>query len=422
MTPILTKHSRLWMFRRDLLSGAGRGGPLRLVGVAGAITIAVGVVVFASIRGDRLPPRSQVAKMKAGNLLPGGLNATPAQDALLLRHSQDEARKAEEKHESYTPTMPGSVLLNGRTPQEVGLGVPADAQPTLVTATAPAPAVVDVPSPTYTAPERRVQMRDLGEARIEMANAEGGDPSDATVPSAQTQGQAAERQKAIETLLNEWSARPPQTTVVLEPAVVKEGGETSTTGKGLDPATVPERVLVPAGRGVYAHTVLAVNSDTNGPIVLEADTGPLSGDRMIGSFSKSGNDRLIVKVETVEHRGKALEVNGIVIAPDSMETAVATSVDQHYFERFVLPAAAVFVQGLGQAVAMSNSTTAISPFGGAIQTFGPMTFKEQAAIAGGAAAQAVGNALTSSIPKGPTVNLAANVSVGVMFLSNVSIK
>ena len=74
-------------------------------------------------------------------------------------------------------------------------------------------------------------------------------------------------------------------------------------------------MLVPAGRGVYAHTIVAVDSDTNGPIVLEADTGPIAGDRMIGSFSKSGNDRLIVRVETVEHRGKALEANGIVVAP-----------------------------------------------------------------------------------------------------------
>jgi intracellular multiplication protein IcmE len=143
---------------------------------------------------------------------------------------------------------------------------------------------------------------------------------------------------------------------------------------------------------------------------------------MIGMFSKSGNDRLIVKIQTVEHRGKTLEANGIAVAPDSMEEAVATSVDQHYLERFVLPAAAAFVEGLGQAVALGNSTTSVSPFGGTTQTFGPLTFKQEAMVAGGAAAQAVGNAMTASIPKGPIVHLAANVSVGVMFLSNVSIK
>ena len=180
-------------------------------------------------------------------------------------------------------------------------------------------------------------------------------------------------------------------------------------------------MLVPAGRGVYAHTVLAVDSDTNGPIVLEADTGPISGDRLIGTFSKSGLDRLVVKVLTVEHRGKSLDANGIVIAPDSMETAVATSIDEHYFERFVLPAAAAFVSGLGQAIALSNSTTTTSPWG-TTQSFGPLTVQQQALVAGGAAASAVSNAMTSSIPKGPTVHLAANVSVGVMFLSNLTAK
>ena len=60
-------------------------------------------------------------------------------------------------------------------------------------------------------------------------------------------------------------------------------------GKGADSGVTSGRVLVPAGRGIYAHTVVAVDSDTNGPIVLEADTGPISGDRMIGTFSKSGN-------------------------------------------------------------------------------------------------------------------------------------
>jgi len=104
--------------------------------------------------------------------------------------------------------------------------------------------------------------------------------------------------------------------------------------------TVPEIVLVPAGRGVYAHTILSVSSDSGGPIVLEGDSGPLAGDRMIGTFSKNERDRLIVRVTTVNHRGQSLDVRGLAIAPDSMETAIASSVDEHYLERFALPAAA----------------------------------------------------------------------------------
>jgi intracellular multiplication protein IcmE len=153
--------------------------------------------------------------------------------------------------------------------------------------------------------------------------------------------------------------------------------------------------------------------------VLEADTGPLTGDRMIGTFAKSGNDRLVVRISRVEHRGESLDVAALVIAPESMETSVASNIDQHYIERFALPAAAAFIQGLGQAAAMSNTATTVSPYGGMTSAIGPMTVAQQAWIGAGAAAQAVGHELTQSTPKGPTIHLDANIGVGVMFLDNV---
>jgi intracellular multiplication protein IcmE len=420
MSLIPAKHARLGWFRKGVLSGAGRGGSFRLLGIIGVAGLAVTSVIVVSKRSDHLLAQSQVAKMRAGNLLPGGPQSTPAQDALLKTDSQEKAHKAEAEQKSYTPPMPGSNLFNGHPPGEVGVGVPQNFSPTTAKVeTPPPPAVVPEPPPPYTPPERKADESAINGARVEQVAA--GDAGAEEV-AAQAEGAHQQREKAINDMLNNWSARPPQTTVVLEPAVLKEessGPPALTKSLAGNP---PEKVLVPAGRGIYAHTILAVDSDTNGPIVLEADTGPIAGDRMIGTFSKSGLDRLIVKIETVEHRGKALEANGIVIAPDSMEEAVATSVDQHYVERFVLPAAAAFVQGLGQAVALGNSTTSLSPFGGTTQTFGPLTVKQEAMVAGGAAAQAVGNAMTSSIPKGPTVHLAANASVAVMFLSNVAIK
>jgi intracellular multiplication protein IcmE len=421
MTLIPASHSRFEWFRSGFLGGAGRGGPLRLVGIVSAVGLAAGVAIFVSMHSDRFQPRSQVAKMKPGNLLPGGLQGTPAQDALLKTDSQEKAHKAGEKHESYTPPMPSSNPFNGRLPTEVGMGKSQEFEPTIAKVeTPPAPAIVPEPSPAFTPPEPLSPEHELNGARVERVASDDGA---AEAAAAEAQGAHQQREKAIGDMLNAWNSKPPQTTVVLEPAVMKEGaGDTPALSKGVGGGTLAEKVLIPAGRGVYAHTILAVDSDTNGPIVLEADTGPIAGDRMIGTFSKSGNDRLIVRVETVEHHGKALEADGIVVAPDSMEEAVATSVDEHYLERFVLPAAAAFVQGLGTAVAMGNSTTTVSPFGGATQTFGPLTVKQEALVAGGAAAQAVGAAMTASIPKGPTVHLAANVSVAVMFLSNVSIK
>src|SRR5208283_5836623 len=108
MSLIPASHSRFGWFRSGLLGGAGRGGPLRLVGIVSVIALGVGVAIFASMHSNRFLPQSKVAKMKPGNLLPGGLQGTPAQDALLKIDSQKKAHKTKEKHESYTPSMPSS--------------------------------------------------------------------------------------------------------------------------------------------------------------------------------------------------------------------------------------------------------------------------------------------------------------------------
>lgn len=422
MSLIPSSHSRFQQLRNGIFGGAGRGGPVRLVVIGGTLAAGIGAAAYLSAHNNVRPLASQVTKMKPGNLLPGGTQGTPAQDALQKVDSQEKAKAAQAKHESFTPAIPSSTPFNGHMPGEVGVGdtqaVEQPAPPKVDMP--PAPTIVPPEKPAYTPPETLPPGREFNGARIEKVAAGG---AEGQGEAEEAQGARQRRDKAIDDLVNGWSSRPPQTTVVLEPAALKEGaGDPPALTKALGGGATVEKVLIPAGRGVYAHTILAVDSDTNGPIVLEADTGPISGDRMIGTFSKSGLDRLIVKVSTVEHRGKSLEANGIVIAPDSMEEAVATSVDEHYLERFVVPAAAAFVSGLGQAVALGNSTTSVSPFGGTTQTFGPMTMKQEALVAGGTAATAVSNAMTSSIPKGPTVHLAANVSVGVMFLSNVSIK
>ncbi len=245
MTLIPASHSRFGRFRSDLLGGAGRGGPLRLVGIVSAIALGVGLAIFASIHNNRFMPQSQVAKMKPGNLLPGGLEGTPAQDALLKTDSQEKAHKAEEKHESYTPPMPSSNPFNGRLPTEVGVGASPEFAPAIAKVeTPPPPAIAPEPAPAFTPPERQAPEREIDGARIERVASDDG--------AAEAQAAHQQRQKAIGDMLNAWNARPPQTTVVLEPAVLKEGaGDPPALGKGPGSGTTPEKVLIPdvTGRG-----------------------------------------------------------------------------------------------------------------------------------------------------------------------------
>ena len=184
-------------------------------------------------------------------------------------------------------------------------------------------------------------------------------------------------------------------------------------------AADPAEILIPAGRGVYAHPILAVNSDASSPVVLQADSGPIAGDRMIGTFAKQA-DRLVIRINTVIHQGQSIGTDGVVVSPETMEAGVASDVDQHYLAGFILPAAAAFVQGLGQAIATTSNTAAVlSPFGGAASTT-HLNLNQQLGVAAGAAAGQIGAVLNQAAPKGPTVSLESNVAVGVMFLSNVT--
>ncbi|HUZ64409.1 MAG TPA: type IV secretion protein DotG [Acetobacteraceae bacterium] len=406
--------------KASLFSRASRAGPRRLVVITciglGMLALLIGV----SMISYRPPPQSVAAKMPPVNPLPGGTHSDPEQNALLLRDAQEHAAQALKRRQSYTPPMPASQLMAPRPVVQ-----PADPTPTApvqrhapVVVTAPRP----VPVPAAYTPPAVVHAQQVA------------------VPDPQP---GRDYRQAAQ-LFQAWNTPAPRTNVVLPPDT-----GTDSQGSGRRPGVTAEarnitrnagppvthastasgpdgqntgQVLVPAGRGVYAHTVLAVNSDTGGPIVLQADSGPLAGDRMIGNFSKSGSDRLVVRVSTIEHQGHILDVDGIVVAPDTMETAVASSVDEHYLERFVLPAAAAFIQGLGQAIATTTNTqTVLSPFGGASYAT-HLNLAQQAGVGAGVAAAQIGSALNQEAPKGPTVNLDANVTVGVMFLGNVTTK
>ena len=114
MSLIPSTHSRFAWFQTGLFGGAGRGGPGRLVAIGGVLACMVGGAFLLSVRHGNGPPVSQVTKMKPGNLLPGGLQGTPAQDALQKEDLQEKAKAAEAAHKSYTPPIPSSTALQRR--------------------------------------------------------------------------------------------------------------------------------------------------------------------------------------------------------------------------------------------------------------------------------------------------------------------
>ena len=397
------------------LSGAGGAGPRRLVVIAAVTAGAIGLVLLVWWRSPSDDAPANLARAPKADALPGGRHSTPAYTDLATAHDKDLAARAAAAGQSSVASMPGS-----ETSTRVPPAPPVTADPPRAREAGVPPAAVTVAPPA------------LARAMVLPASP----PVMASQPSKSDDNQTKVYQAAISSLLAGWGGKAQATDVILRP----EDGKTTNDGPtnrgavasndGVQTAAAVQpianarriggrtsgQVLMPAGRGIYARTVLAANSDQGGPVVIEALSGPIAGDRMTGSFEKR-DERLVVKLNSITLQdGTQQRIDALVIAPDSMETSVASSVDEHYVSRFVLPVAAAFVLGLGQAISQSNSTVIASPLGGAT-AFQRLNLGQQLGVGAGVAGAQFGAILKEAAPKGPTVNLDANVNVGVVFLS-----
>ena len=415
---------------------SGSAGPRRLALIGlGIVAIVGSVFAVASIRPSE-PVTSRPGPLPRVNPLPGGLHSNPQQDTLSIIDNQEKAERAQQAGNSYTPVMPASraydppIVAPAAAPAAPPSPLPQPAQTIVAQPPPAAPAVVTqaVPMPVRSVvaaapstPPAAIQ------AAVQQA-------------PARTPQEDASYKAALDRMMAGWGGKMPRTEVILPPedAAAADGGAASGPGQprrrvaGDAEASVPpvpsptqvsnsaarQTVLVPAGRGIYAHTILAANSDAQSPVVLQADSGPIAGDRMIGSFSRQ-RTRLVIRISKVIHQNQEIGVDGVVVAPTTMEVGVASSVDQNYLERFALPAAAAFIQGLGQAIAQSNSTSVLGPLG-SVSVQNRLNLNQQLGIGAGVAGAQIGSELQQSTPHGPTVVLDVGSSVGVLFLTNVA--
>ena len=396
-----------------VFSGVSGAGPRRLAILGSTAILLLGGVGFMMIRGHQVPLQSTVSKTPDVNPLPGGMHSTDYYAHLATKNAQDQAQNAAAHGQSSVAPMPAGVPA---TPP------PVMAQPETPPVTHSVVRAVPQAGPTPpVAPYRPPVAQRAAQQQAPKSD------------DKQSQLYAG----AISALLSDWSgSKPPATEVILKPGDGQppgQGGAVAVNGSGPAPATqataqagaaanagtaakpLPAAVIIPAGKGVYGRTKLAASSDQGGPVVVTAESGPIAGDDMTGTFERRG-DRLVVTLNSITlQNGAQQTIDALVIAPDSMETAVASSVDQHYVARFVLPVAAAFVAGLGQAIQQSNAVVAVSPLGG-YTAQNHLNFNQQLGVAAGAAGSQLQNLFLENAPKGPTVKLDAGVNVGVIFL------
>ena len=359
--------------------GEGRLEALRR-GVPGALYISVlAAVLWASAGGTALAqfPDNRDLKLDPEDSVP------PFYRGTLDERDQQRLDAARKAGETYLPTFQG----------------PSTA-PAAAAARAP-----ERPQPVYEGyrrPDRRAEPAPAADTRA-------GDPRPAGA--------------YIDVLIEAWTRQPAIVRVRYPEAAARDPGPASREGvsvqpSGLDPragdtrAGVPPLPRVPAGTGLYARTMYAVDSDYPGPVLLEILEPPLAGAVASGAFTLIG-ERLTLRLSRLEYRGRSFGVDAWAAGLDCACYGVDGEVDSHWFERVLLPASVRFAEGFLTALSRPRETVIV---GDGVRYERLDASTREAVHAGLAtAARTAGDVLLENAPDGPSVRIARDTELVVVF-------
>ena len=143
-----------------------------------------------------------------------------------------------------------------------------------------------------------------------------------------------------------------------------------------EPPPAPPEILVPAGTIEYGELILEANTDAPGPVLARIATGPLRGSRIIGSFDTQ-EDFLTLQFSQVVINGRSINIQAIAINPETSNPGIVTEIDRRYFSRIILPTAAAFIQGFGEAVADTGRTRVTVDGGAAVEDEDDLDTREE---------------------------------------------
>ncbi len=181
--------------------------------------------------------------------------------------------------------------------------------------------------------------------------------------------------------------------------------------------------LIKAGTIIYAILDTAVNSDyPDSPVLATVVSGPYKGAKLLGKLAiTQGQDRvsLTFKLMNKEEWSAGKSINAYAIDPDTARTALASNVNYHYFLRYGSLFASSFLSGYASAVSSSGATTSLSVTGST--TTNPVLSPSSKLMVGlGEVGKTLSKAAQSYSNTPPTVKIDPGVSLGILFMSDVS--
>jgi intracellular multiplication protein IcmE len=236
-------------------------------------------------------------------------------------------------------------------------------------------------------------------------------------------------QHQMKDLMDSWTPHGIKSAVITKPEDIKAaangtGGATA-AGAASNASTAANqplaKIIVPAGTVSYGQLLTEANSDVPGPILAQIVSGPLAGARAVGQFQVANGyaDYLVLQFNVADIKGKDYPISAVALDPDTTLGGMATEVDQRYFTRVILPAAAGFLQGFGSALGSGNSS---------ISTNGTTTIVQQSregyrqglyqGLGQGAQSMSQFFQNQANLTK-PLVRVAAGTPIGIFFVTSV---
>lgn len=189
-----------------------------------------------------------------------------------------------------------------------------------------------------------------------------------------------------------------------------------------DPGSVKKadkKVIVPAGNIAYGQLLNELDSDVRGPVLVHVLSGPFAGGRALGQFNRQ-NEYLTLDFNRIVKDGVSYQISGIAMDEKTTLVGMASEVDNHYFQRIILPAAAKFIEGYASAVAETGTSTTTTAGGGVVQDTPEPDATDELYKGLETSATKVSEVLDQNSTRPITVKLKKGTTMGILFLDPVT--
>lgn len=180
-------------------------------------------------------------------------------------------------------------------------------------------------------------------------------------------------------------------------------------------------VIDKAGTIYNAILDTAINTDEPGPVLATIVGGKFDKSKVLCQM-QANDQTALVSCSTLSSPklNKSLQVNLVAVSPETTRTGLATSVNNHYFERYVVGLGAAFLKGYADLLTSKNRTIIINSDGSSVQSTGDLSEEDMQKGALGEVAKTLADDVRANTQNlKPTVKVSAGTAIGLIVLTDI---